>query len=159
MHLLAGRDEVLVIDWFDAALRTHKRIAVTGGHGTGKTTLCERVHDRQVIHTDDFMHLEWSACSEKVRDVVNALSGPIVVEGVRVPHALRKGMLVDCVIWLDSPYKFWGKGHTAQKDGMWKVLGEWRQSHPRIPVIIPAPTDTRRAMPVQVYPPTGAKHD
>lgn len=144
-----------MVDFFAEALANFGRIAITGGSGTGKTTLCERVNGRDVVHTDDYMHMEWSEASRAVCEKVNSIHGPVVVEGVRVPHALRKGMRVDCVIWLDTKYTPHNKKHTQQREQMLTIIEQWRQANPQIPFLIPAPLHLRKALPVQIYPEPG----
>jgi hypothetical protein len=144
-------------DWFSEALKLYPRIAVTGAPRAGKTTLCERVGDRAVIHTDDYMHLEWSEASEHIAELVNNTPGPLVVEGVRVPHALRKGMLVDCVIWLEAMKRYeHDVAKHKRREGMgnaaWTVLSEWRQSHPNVTVIIQGGLSLKNALPVREWP-------
>ncbi len=140
-------------DFFSEHLARFARIAVTGSPKAGKTTLCERVHDRPVIHTDDFIKLGWSEASAAVMLKVNETRGPLIVEGVAVPRALRKGMLVDCVIWLERMERWQHDTdkHERMKQGAWTVLGEWRQTS-SIPVFIHGGAPLRNALPVQVYP-------
>ena len=114
-------------DWLEECLAKYKRIAITGGPRTGKTTLAGRIADRPIVHTDDYKHLDWSECSRYVCALVNEMKGPLVVEGVRVPHALRKGMLVDAVIWLDQPLMALTRGQRAMRDACNTVMMEVRQ--------------------------------
>lgn len=86
----------------EQALRDHARVAVTGGPWTGKTTLVEGVNDRELVHTDAVKDEPWEAQP----DLIIAACAPharFVVEGCQVPRALRKGLEVDCVIWLAKP--------------------------------------------------------
>ncbi len=117
-----------VFDKFD-------KVAITGGPKVGKTTLAKMIIDRPVLHTDDQRgETEWSKQSENVMVMVNAQHGKCVIEGVRVPHALRKGMKVDAVIYLTHPWV----EQTPRQFGMSKavrtVFNEWRASHPDVPV-------------------------
>jgi len=84
------------------------RVAITGGPGTGKTTMA-RTMDPSARSTDTLKGLGWSkesqACSEWFEE-----GG--VVEGVVVPRALRKwlqqnpeGRPVDEVVFLTKPHK------------------------------------------------------
>lgn len=139
-------------DWFDGALNTYARVAVTGGPKAGKTTLCERVRDRRVLHGDDYMHLGWSESSEALAKAVNELAGPLVVEGVQVPRALRKGMRVDVVIWLDETFGGYVRGHATMREGCMTVLRQWRAANQNIPVLIISPRDLKAALPVQEFP-------
>jgi hypothetical protein len=115
-------------DWFDEILTKYPRIAIAGGPRTGKSTLSNRVQDRRVIHTDDFMRMDWSECSRVVCAIVNEIKGPVCVEGVRVPHAMRKGMQVDVVVWLDSPLVPLKEGQRKMRDGVLSVMDAVRQT-------------------------------
>ncbi len=118
--------------WFSDILAKHQRVAVTGGPKTGKTTLTQHLPCR-VVHTDDAMHLGWSEASAWVAEHVNSLQGPLVVEGVAVPRALRKGMRVDAVVYLEGPHEELTKGQKAMAAGVWTVLKEWRDANPDVP--------------------------
>lgn len=120
--------------WFVKILKDHQRVAVTGGPKTGKTTLCEGVKDRAVVHTDTWMHLDWSAASQIVADIVNVGAPALVVEGVAVPRALRKGMKVDAVVYIDGSHVPLTEGQRAMTKAVWTVLSEWRQTNPDVPV-------------------------
>ena len=87
---------------FDKILARHKRIAIVGGPRTGKTTLVEEVMGRRIIHTDDFMDLEWKEVPDAIIEEVELLDD-FVVEGVQAARALRKGMEVDAVVFISEP--------------------------------------------------------
>jgi hypothetical protein len=147
------------VDFFAEALANFGRIAITGGPRTGKSTLVQRVDPttRPVLHGDDYIHLGWSESSQALCDAANAIYGPVVIEGVQVPRALRKGMRVDVVIWLDEPLmtpneRHIARRHNTMKEGCWNVMQAWRAANPAIPFLIPAPVHVRRALPVQLYP-------
>jgi hypothetical protein len=139
-------------DWFGDALARYARIAITGYPKTGKTTLSARVGDRPVVHGDDYIPLGWSEASQKMADVVNNTQGPVLVEGVQVPRALRKGMRVDAIIWLDARLVPYDRKHAPMSEGVLTVFTEWRQSNPHVPVLLPAPVPTRNALPKQEFP-------
>ena len=68
------------------------RIAICGGPRTGKTSYAEFLAhgtDIPVRHTDDVAHLAWSDASTVVSTWFDERE-PVIIEGVRVPHALRK---------------------------------------------------------------------
>lgn len=121
-------------DWFDEVLAKYPRIAIAGGPRTGKTTLSNRVTDRRVVHTDDFIPMfkgrqdGWSELSRYVCALVNEHEGPILIEGVRTPHALRKGMIVDAVIWLDKPLETLNRGQASMKQACLTVMDEVRKT-------------------------------
>jgi KaiC/GvpD/RAD55 family RecA-like ATPase len=130
-------------DWFSQVLNTYARVAITGGPLTGKTTLSNRVTDRPVIHTDDFIVLGWSRDSQHVMEFANETPGPLIVEGVAVPRALRKGMNVDAVIWLDKRMGEYQRGQATMAAGVLTVFREWRGNNPRVPIIVPTPKEMR----------------
>lgn len=138
-------------DWFADVLAKYRRIGVAGGPRTGKTTLVERVADRPVVHTDDFMHLEWSLASLAVRDKLQGLPA-FVVEGVRVPHALRKGLIVDAVVWLDQPLVHTTYKQNDMSKACLTVFQQWRREHLDVPQIFPPIRNLRSALPVQEWP-------
>lgn len=128
--------------WFADILAKHARVAVTGGPKTGKTTLCDGVRDAVPVYsTDEWLHLDWSEASQAVADSINKQTHPrLVVEGVAVPRALRKGMKADAVVYLDTPHVELSKGQRVMAAGLWTVLSEWRAAHPDVPVYFPGRT-------------------
>jgi hypothetical protein len=86
----------------EQALCDHARIAIAGGPETGKSTYVEGVTDREVIHAD----LWKGEPFEEQPNFIIAACAPFdrfIVEGCQVPRALRKGLEVDCLIWLARP--------------------------------------------------------
>jgi hypothetical protein len=69
------------------------RILVTGGPLCGKTTHWTPLltpPGALVFHTDDYINArDWHACSEIVSHILDE-PGPWLIEGVKVPNALRK---------------------------------------------------------------------
>lgn len=138
--------------WFKSLLKKYPRIAMTGGPKSGKTTLSRLANgSRTVIHTDDFRESDrepdaWSKASQMVTDTVNEEKGKLLVEGVAVPRALRKGMKVDAVLWLgchcysdncacgDKAIEPLKTGQRSMKKGQIKVFSEWHANNKHIPV-------------------------
>lgn len=119
-----------------AMLEQYPRVAITGGVKTGKTTLVEALElGREVLHTDDLAPLGWSEASAKAAEIVNAHQGPIIVEGVAVPRALRKGMKVDCVIWLGKAHVPLLAGQAAMTKGCQTVMREVQAADPKLLVL------------------------
>ncbi len=116
-----------VFDLFD-------KVAIAGAPRTGKTTLAKLVTDRPIMHTDDHMGVDWSKQSENVAALINAQDGKCCVEGMTVPRALRKGMKVDAVIWLNSPKVEQTKGQQTMGKAARTVFDEWRAANPDTPV-------------------------
>ncbi len=71
-----------------------QRVCVTGAPKSGKTTFAlgnELLTGVPTFHTDD-LGGEWSAVSRRAASWLEQ-DGPWLIEGVRVPHALRKWLL------------------------------------------------------------------
>ncbi len=129
---------VIQPDWLCDVLRDHRRIAIFGAPKTGKTTLSSTVTDRSVIHSDDWMHLSWSDASTALVQHCNAVETPYVVEGVAIPRALRKGLLVDAVIQLTKRYEALTPAQNAMSKGLQTVFREWldRPEASKIPIYV-----------------------
>lgn len=125
---------MVVAPWFDELLRKYNRLAIAGGPHVGKTTLARLVTDRPVVHTDDLMHLDWDTVPPAII-VACATHERFVVEGVQVPRALRKGLTVDAVVWLDRPHTPLSKGQAAMSKGVLNVFCQWRALNPRAVVV------------------------
>ena len=87
----------------------HKRIAIAGIPKSGKTTLANNLSDN-AVHTDDFIHLGWSEQS-LATSLLFDKPGPLIIEGVTIPRALRKwlqhhpeGKPVDQAVFLNTPH-------------------------------------------------------
>lgn len=108
-----------------------KRIAITGGPRTGKTTLAGKLArdtGLPLIATDDFKDMGWSEASAHVADLLSK-SESAVVEGVAVPRALRKMLAanpderpVDKLIVVE-PTRRWHEKHAPQSSGQ-KAMGK-----------------------------------
>lgn len=86
-------------------LRAYARIGVIGPPKAGKTTLSATLGDAldlPIIHSDDWQHLPWSDQSAALAAHC-ASPDRYLVEGVAVARALRKGLQVDCLIYLQTP--------------------------------------------------------
>ncbi len=119
-----------------ALLEDYPRVAIAGGPKAGKTTLTAALElGRRVLETDAVMALGWSESSQNIADEANKHEGPLIVEGVAVPRALRKGMRVDCVVWLDKPHVPLKAGQAAMAKGCKTVLNEWRAANPDVTVV------------------------
>lgn len=123
------------------------RIAIAGGPHTGKTFLADEIADgRLVLHTDDLRkeleHLpkaeRWSALSALVIERLRGVDS-FVVEGVRVAHALRKGLVVDAVIWRsfvrEKPGVPYTKDHASMAKATLTVFKDWLALRSGIPVV------------------------
>jgi hypothetical protein len=126
----------------DEALKL-PRIAIAGGPHTGKSYLGKQAADgRELLDTDTWINrFEWSELSRQVV-LFGAARDRWVIEGVRVAHALRKGLEPDVVIWLTTVWPKPGgprlAGHEAQAKAIRTVFEEWRRMNitgKRIPVV------------------------
>jgi uncharacterized protein len=128
-------------------LTEHARIAIAGGPRTGKTTLSESVTDRTVVHTDDYSEREWS---EQPQAIIEACAADrFVVEGVQVSRALRRGLEVDAVIYLDDPQVEQTKRQQAMSKAASRIFSQWRAKNRTIPVESP---DRVQSMPQKIKP-------
>ena len=114
------------------------RVAIAGVPKAGKTTLSRRYGtSRPVIHTDDLIHsgLAWSEQSERVVEDCARLE-TYVVEGVRVAHALRKGLACDVVIWLPESHEELEGRRLGMAKAIRTVFEEWRDmSAGTVPIV------------------------
>ena len=119
-----------------------KRTAITGAPKAGKTRYADRNHPG-ALHIDllrdeepyaSMAHDEqWSAISQHVADKL-ATPGPVTIEGVQVPRALRKALRdrpdqkpVDEVLIIErAGARTMTKDHGAMAKGAMTVLKEIR---------------------------------
>lgn len=112
------------------------RIAIVGGPKTGKTTLAQVSDERPVIHTDRFQHLPWEEVPAAILERCAPLS-QFVIEGVQVARALRAGLIVDAVLYLDDPCAEQSKGQRAMSKAVSTVFAEWRAANRTVHVVSP----------------------
>ncbi len=117
-------------------LDEYARIAIVGGPRTGKSVLADQVDDRPVIHTDAFSYLGWPDIPSAIITRCTPL-GRFVVEGVQSARALRSGLVVDAVLYLDTPRMEQSKGHRGMSKGVATVFQEWRAANLSIHVVSP----------------------
>ena len=102
------------------------RVAICGPSRTGKTTLAAKVTDgRDVVHTDDFIGLlpDRGGGALIAESLENTTS--FVLEGVKAANALRAGLAVDAVIWLDTPHVPHTDGQARQAKAVRTVFEQW----------------------------------
>ena len=122
-----------------------KRIAITGGPKTGKSTLAVKLAAETglaVTGTDDFASLGWSEASQAVADHLGK-GLPGITEGVAVPRALRKALVaspdskpIDKLIVLASPKAPRTPGQVTMGKGVHTVLDEVLPDLRRLGVVI-----------------------
>ena len=106
-------------------LVSHDRVAIVGGPRTGKTWLSASIHDREVIHTDKLIHLPWGEVPVTLIATCRKLPR-FLIEGVQVARALRAGLVVDAVLYLDLPMVEQSKGQASMGKSVDTIFREWR---------------------------------
>lgn len=101
-----------------ALLARYRVVGLTGPANSGKTTLARLVSDAAtVLHGDDYRPLGSSqATADLARATAVATDGarPVLIEGVTVPRAVRKGAPVKCLVVLSA-----GKPLTPGQANQW----------------------------------------
>lgn len=108
-----------------------QRVAIAGAPRAGKTTLGTKMAAELGVEcreTDSTIDLGWGRDSEKVKEWMEE-EGPLVIEGMAVPRALRKwfvahpdGRPVDAVIWMGWPRVNLTDGQRAMGIGAATVM-------------------------------------
>lgn len=97
-------------DKFLQILSNHTRVGIAGGSKTGKSTLSALCKDRNVLHIDDLIidpngkYVDWGTIPDLILTAVGTLGPSFLIEGSQLPRALRKGLQLDAVIWLDETH-------------------------------------------------------
>jgi len=82
-------------------------IGITGGPKTGKTTAAMQIRSKTfcgVFHTDDVADWPWPDQPAEIIERVSKMVTPlVVVEGVQVPRAIRRGLQCEWLVILDTP--------------------------------------------------------
>lgn len=100
-------------------------------------TLAAKVRDgRDVVHTDDFIGVLPQSGGGAI--IAESLENTMafVLEGTKAANALRAGLAVDAVIWLDRPHVPHTDGQARQAKAVWTVFSDWlAQDAGRTPVV------------------------
>lgn len=108
-------------------LAQHPRLVLCGYPKSGKTPMSLSVHDRPVVHADDYIQgYSWDAAPEAmVADCYGLKS--YLLEGVRAPWALRAGLACDAVVWLENAATraVLDSGQAGIGAASRKVLDQW----------------------------------
>lgn len=72
-----------------------KRVGIIGYPGAGKTTLANKVTDKQIIHTDDYLKF---AHDDRPAKIMADLKEPFVVEGNEVTRLINRGLELDLIV-------------------------------------------------------------
>lgn len=113
-----------------------RRTAILGGPRSGKTTYAAKLmagegERRPVVHTDDFIALGWERQPEAVIEACRAheeAGRGFILEGVTAARALRKGLLVDEVIYLHGSRVELTPKQDAMRKGVRTVFLDWLKS-------------------------------
>lgn len=65
--------------------------------------LLERETGLKLVKTDDYIPLGWEQAAMQAKANCERL-GSFIIEGVRAEGSLRRGLEVDCLIWLRTPH-------------------------------------------------------
>lgn len=122
--------------WFRRVLDRYPRVAIAGPPKCGKTTLALLATDRPVVHTDAFIDKGWAEQPAIIIDACRDLSR-VLVEGIQVGRALRKGLKVDAVVWLDRPHAQLSEGQERMAKGVATVFREVTATNPALIVLRP----------------------
>lgn len=112
------------------------RVLIGGVPGAGKTTLAERwFSNREIIHTDSFMHIPWKNQPFEICRAIQELEDPLsyVIEGVSVTRLYRYGLKPDVLYFLPDPFTPLTKNQQRFANSITKWVDDFREGG--IPVI------------------------
>ncbi len=94
-----------------------------------------------MIHTDDFRDYAWADVPFRAIDEIDTMGtgSRFVIEGMQVPRTLRKGLVVDAVLWLPQELEHNSKGQMAMGKAASTVLAEWSVTHQDVPLLTAPP--------------------
>jgi len=130
------------IDTLIALLQGYARVAIVGAPRTGKTSLANNeavrfaLARRPVIYSDDFKHLAWGEVPPAIVAVCKQMER-FLIEGVQVARALRRGLEIDAVLYLDDAKAEQLPGQVVMGKGIATVFNEWRIFNPHVHVVSP----------------------
>ena len=127
-------DQLATLRHVVTALDVYPRIALCGGPQVGKTTLAKQF-DRPRIHSDDTKPYGWDQVPYEIIARCQQAGPKFVCEGVQVVRALRKGLEVDCAVWIDGPKVVRLKGQEAMAKGNLTIWLDWRAHCARPPIL------------------------
>ncbi len=118
-------------------IRGNYKVAITGAPKSGKTTFTDLFKNCKIIHGDDYIKdFEWSQQSAMLANLVNEMPNSLIIEGVVVPRAIRKGMKVDCVVYLVKIWEELTNKQVAMGKGIVTVLNEVSEMFPELPIYV-----------------------
>jgi len=114
-------------------LSTYNRVAIVGGPKAGKTFLADdNSDDKPIIRTDDYMGFPWE---DVPYHVIAAAAGrdQFVMEGIQTARALRKGLQVDAVIYLEGAVQDLNPRQQGLSKAVHKWFTDWHEANPDVP--------------------------
>lgn len=106
------------------------RVAIAGVPRSGKTTgiaFTAEVDDdgRRIIHTDDWKQPRCNWADAPALVIAACQDSRFLVEGVQVGRCLRKGLVVDAVVWMAEPLVELDKGQATMAKGCKTIFDDW----------------------------------
>jgi hypothetical protein len=121
-------------------LARHRRVAIVGGPGAGKTTLAAGIAGRPVFHTDSMMDtVSWKYQPDYWLHRTENES-IFVIEGIHTARYLRKARRlgypcpVDAVIILPGSHVKLTGAQARARTAVWTVFDEWLDQEPDVPI-------------------------
>ena len=118
-------------------LQAHKRIALIGGPHTGLEPLAETCTDRPVLHAAHYASAPWSDVPASIIETLELLDSFVLVGCVHAARALRKGLSVDAVTYLDLDHESGRISQDPLAKSVETIFRGWRRLHRTIPVVSP----------------------
>lgn len=113
-------------------------MALSGVVKSGKSLLLDSIvpPPRFMFHTDDLQRLGLKFEDYPGYVIKRLEEFPcFLVVGMQVPRILRKGLEVDCLLWLDAPLHPLTPKQLGFSRGARTIMHKWRREHPQVPVI------------------------
>lgn len=122
-----------------ATLEAHPRVCLIGPPASEPLATLEGIdlQHRLLLRASEHSAQEWSSVPDSIIRALERFDSFLLVGGVHAARALRKGLEVDAVVYLDNAL---GSRVPIQDGGAKQVnsiFAEWRRSHLTTPVISP----------------------
>lgn len=136
---------------FDSLLSQYAKIGIAGAPRTGKTTLSKKATNRPVVGTDAYMDMDWADIPHRmIEDVADKQT--FLIEGVQVARALRKGMPVDAVVYLDQPMVEQSRGQARMGKAIKTIIRDWiSKTDGELPPVFIRDGDGFQEVPARAY--------
>ncbi len=113
-----------------------KKLAIVGGPNAGKTTFAASLpfpkFYRPIFHTDSFMNLPWEDQPAAIIEYLDDRDA-FIIEGVQVARALRKGLMVDAVIFIRGTRSLLTSRQEIMRKMVVKVFDDWQETNTKVP--------------------------